>query len=187
MSLCSSFVSAGVFAPEQPLRESQNHRGWQRPLRSQRHGTLGWEGAFGGHPAHPLCSEWGHLQGDPAAPSPVRPGLERSQGQGISQLSGQPGPGFHHPHGEKCLPYAQPKSALPEFKAVTPCPVLRSPSPAVTPHPHACSTTSRRATSPRCLNPPRDGDSPPALGSLAPRLTALPGQKLFPISSLSLP
>jgi len=29
-------------------------------------------GTFRGHPAHPPCSERGHLQGDPAAPSPVR-------------------------------------------------------------------------------------------------------------------
>ena len=41
------------------------------------------------------------------------------------------------------------------------------------------------ATSTRCLNPSRDGDSPTALGSLVQRLTTLSVNKFFPISNLN--
>ena len=46
---------------------------------------------------------------------------------------------------------------------------------------------SPRATSTRCLNPSRDGDSPTALGSLGQGLTTLQAKKFFPISNLNLP
>jgi len=74
---------------------------------------FGLEGTFTGHPAQPPCSEQGHLQLDQAAQSPVQPGLESSQGWGIDHLPGQRGPGFHHPHRKKLLPYIQSNPALP--------------------------------------------------------------------------
>jgi len=45
-------------------------------------------------------------------PRPTWPGMVPGMG-GISHLPGQPGPGFHHPHSKKFLPYIQSKSALP--------------------------------------------------------------------------
>jgi len=84
--------------------QSQNHRITE---------CFGLEGTFKGHLTQPPCHEQEHLQLDLAAQSPVQPGLECSQGCGIDHLSGQPGPGFHHPHCKKCLPYIQSKSTFP--------------------------------------------------------------------------
>jgi len=67
---------------------------------------------FKGHLVQRPCHGQGHLQPDQVAQSPVQAGLEHFQGWGINQLSGQPGPGLHHPHGEEFLPYIQSKSAL---------------------------------------------------------------------------
>jgi len=49
---------------------------------------FGLEGTFRGHLAQPPCSEQGHLQLDQSAQSSIQPGLECSQGWGISHLSG---------------------------------------------------------------------------------------------------
>ena len=57
----------------------------------------GLGGTFRGRQAQPPCNEQRHLQPDQVAQSPVQPGLECFQGWGIDHLSGQPGPGFHHP------------------------------------------------------------------------------------------
>ncbi|KAK4815157.1 hypothetical protein QYF61_017598 [Mycteria americana] len=67
---------------------------------------VGLAGTFKGHLVQPPCNEQGHLHLDQVAQSPVQPGLERFQGWGISHLSGQPGPVFHHPQHKTCLPYA---------------------------------------------------------------------------------
>ena len=71
---------------------------------------FGLEGTFRGHLVQLPHSEQGHLQPDQVAQSPVQPGLECFQGWGSDHLSGQLGPGFHHPHGKKFLPYIQSKS-----------------------------------------------------------------------------
>jgi len=52
----------------------------------------------------PPCHEQGHLPPDQAAQSSIQPGLEHCQGGGSHSFSGQPGPVFHHPHGEEFLP-----------------------------------------------------------------------------------
>ena len=66
---------------------------------------FGLEGTFKGHLVHPPCNEQGHLQLEQGAQSPVQPALECFQGWDISHLSGQPVPGFHHPHGNEFHPY----------------------------------------------------------------------------------
>jgi len=49
------------------------------------------------------CHEQGHLPPAHAAQSSIQPGLEHCQGGGSHSFSGQPGPVFHHSHGEeKC-------------------------------------------------------------------------------------
>jgi len=65
---------------------------------------FGWEGTFEGHLVQLPCHEQGHLHPDQVAQSPVQPGLECFQGWGISHLSEQPLPGFHHPHSNEFLP-----------------------------------------------------------------------------------
>jgi len=80
---------------------------------------FGLEGTFRGHLVQPPSNEQGHLQLDQVAQSPIQPGLECFQGWGIDHLSGQPGPGFHHPYAKKFLPYIQFKSALFKFKTIT--------------------------------------------------------------------
>ena len=65
------------------------------------------EGTFKGHLARPLCHEQGHLPLDQVAQSSIRPGLECSQGWGISHLSGQP---VTVPHHKLISPYIQSKS-----------------------------------------------------------------------------
>jgi len=55
---------------------------------------FGLEGTFQGRLVKPPCNDQGHLQLDQAAQSPS---LEHFQGGGTDNLSGQPGPGFHHP------------------------------------------------------------------------------------------
>jgi len=72
------------------------------------YGIIEWwglEGTFQGHPVQPPCHEQGHLQLEQVAQSPVQPDLEGFQGGGISHLSGQPGPGFHHPRHKEFFPY----------------------------------------------------------------------------------
>jgi len=44
--------------------------------------------------------------------SELQPGLEHCQGGGSHSCSGQPGPMFHHPHGEEFLPNISSKFAL---------------------------------------------------------------------------
>ena len=51
----------------------------------------------------PPCHEQGHLPPDQVAQSSIQPGLEPCQGGGSHSSSGQPGPGFHHPHGFSIL------------------------------------------------------------------------------------
>jgi len=53
---------------------------------------------------HPLCHGQGYLPLDQAAQSSIQPGLGHCQGGGSHSFSGQPGPVFHHPHGEEFLP-----------------------------------------------------------------------------------
>jgi len=73
-----------------------------------------------------MSSEQGHLPLDQVAQSPIQPDLECFQGWSLHYLSGQPVPGFHHPHCKKCLPYIQSKSGLLWFKTITSCPVRTS-------------------------------------------------------------
>jgi len=73
---------------------------------------FGLEGTFRSHLAQPSCSEQGHLQLDQVTQSPIQPGLESFQGWGLHYFSGQPVPGFHHPHCKKFPPYIQSKSTL---------------------------------------------------------------------------
>ena len=63
----------------------------------------------------PPCHQQGHLPPDQVAQSSVQPGLEPCQGGGSHSCSGQPGPGFHHPHREEFLPQlrSRPPSVLP--------------------------------------------------------------------------
>jgi len=83
-------------SPSQPwgavFTESSNNR-W-----------FGWEGTVEGHPVQRPCREQGHLHPDQGAQSPVQPGLEWFQGWGIPNLSGQPGPGSHHPQRKQFFP-----------------------------------------------------------------------------------
>ena len=75
----------------------------------------------------PPCHEQGHLPPAQGAQSSIQPGLERCQGGGSHSFSGQPGPGFHHPHGEEFLPNISSQSALLQFRAVPPCPITTHP------------------------------------------------------------
>jgi len=50
------------------------------------------------------CCRHRHLPLDQATQRPTQPGLERSQGEGIHNLAGQPVPVSHHPHSEDFLP-----------------------------------------------------------------------------------
>jgi len=72
----------------------------QRPHASTSSSThrMVWVGRDISRPSSPTpCHGQGHLHPDQGAQSPVQPGLEWFQGWGISPLSGQPGPGSHHP------------------------------------------------------------------------------------------
>jgi len=119
------------------------------------------------NPVPPPCHEQGPLPPAQAAPSPVQPGLEPCQGGGSHRFSGQPGPGPHHPQGEEFLPNISSKSALSQFKAITPCPVTPcpcpSPSPALSQPLQALAAAPR---SPRSLLLPRlSSPSSPSLSS----------------------
>ena len=62
------------------------------------HGLIERVGRDLPRPSSPTpCHEQRQLQLDRAAQSLIQPGLECLQGWGISHLSGQPVPGFHHP------------------------------------------------------------------------------------------
>ena len=63
----------------------------------------GLEGTFRGHLIQPPCHGQVHLPLDQVAQVLVQPDLECFKGWGIHHLSGQPVPGFHHPHCKKCL------------------------------------------------------------------------------------
>ena len=60
----------------------------------------------------PPCREQGRLPPAQGAQSSNQPGLEHCQGGGSHSFYGQPGPVFHHPHGEEFLPNIQFKSAF---------------------------------------------------------------------------
>ena len=91
------------------------------------------ERTFKAHLEQTPCNEQGHLPLDQIAQSPVQPDLKCLQGWGLHYLSGQPVPVFHHTHCKKFLPYIQSKSTLPQFKAITPCPIATGPA-KVCPH-----------------------------------------------------
>ena len=92
---------------------SQNGLGWKEPLRSSSSHPLLQAGT---PPARPGCSK------------PIQPGLECFPGGGIHNLSGQPVPVSHHPHSKEFLPNTQSKSALFQFKTISPRPVTTCPS-----------------------------------------------------------
>jgi len=63
-----------------------------------------------------------YLTPDKAAQGPIQPGFDHLQGRGIHNLSGQPVPAPHHSLGKEISPDIQPKSSLPQFKTISPCP-----------------------------------------------------------------
>jgi len=65
---------------------------------------FGLEGTIKGCLVQAPCREQGHLQPDQVAQSPIQPDLQCSQGWDIDRLSGQPVPGFRHPHCNEFLP-----------------------------------------------------------------------------------
>ena len=86
---------------------------------------------------HPPCHRQGHqpphLILDRAAQSPIQPGLEHLQGQGIHNLSGQLVSPPHHSHSEELPPDIQPKSSLSQLKTISPCPSVIYPFKQLTP------------------------------------------------------
>jgi len=63
---------------------------------------FGVEGTFEGHLVYPPATSRDVFT--QVAQSPVQPGLECSQGWGISRLTGQPLPVLRHPHCKRFLP-----------------------------------------------------------------------------------
>ena len=63
----------------------------------------------------------------PGCSKPIQPGLEHCQGWGIHNLSGQPVPVPHHPHGEEFLHNVQSKPTLCQLKTITPHPITTFP------------------------------------------------------------
>ena len=77
--------------------------------------------------SNPLLYRQGPLPLDQVAHSPIQPGLECFQGEGIDNLCGQPVPLSDHSHGKECLPNIYSKSTLFQFKTLSPYPVTAYP------------------------------------------------------------
>ena len=90
------------------ITESQHGRGWKGPLWVTQPNPLPKQG-------HP----------EQAAQHHVQVGLEYLQRRRLHSLSGQPGPGLHHPQREEVLPHVQLELPLLQFVPVAPCPVTQ--------------------------------------------------------------
>jgi len=84
-------------------------------------------------PCHRQGHQPPHLILDQAAQDLIQSGPEHLQGQSIRNLSGQPVPAPHHSLSKELPPDIQPKSCLPQFKTISPCPAVIYPCKELTP------------------------------------------------------